>query len=90
MSKEKMITRTVKTTAVEVMCVTVSTATVSTETYTLVGTYDTIDALEAVKELHETEDFKPSAVLNMQTHENLYGMTESDFLKYSTLLPPRN
>ena len=90
MSKEKMVTRTVKTTVVKVMCVTVSTATVSTETYTLVGTYDIPDALETVKKLYETDDIKPSAVIDMRTYECLYGMTESDFLKHSTILPPRN
>lgn len=90
MSKEKMITRTVKTTDVDVMCVTVSTATVSTEMFTLVGTYDTASALEAVKKLYETNDFKPSAVLDMRTNEQLHGMSESDFLKYSSVLPPRN
>ena len=90
MSKEKMITRTVKSTNVEVMCVTVSTATVSTKVYTLAGTYDTATALEAVKKLYETDDFKPSVILGIDTYEELRGMSESDFYKYSTLLPSRN
>lgn len=90
MSKEKMITRTVKTTDVDVMCITVSTATVSTEMFTLIGAYDTATALESVKKLYETDDFKPSVILDIRAREELRGMSESDFYKYSTLLPSRN
>ena len=88
--KEKMITRTIKTSFVKVMCVRVSTASVTTDDFKLVGAYNTEDALQVIKERFETDDYKPSAVMSITTEEHLLGMTESDFVKYAQVLPPRN
>ena len=89
MSKEKMITRTIVLTEVDVMCVKVSEAQVSTHKYTLCGTYDTLSALQKIKEDYETPDFKPTAVMSMKSSELLYGMTENEFIRYGQILPPR-
>ena len=90
MAREKQITRTVETTTAKVMCLNVSTATATTETFTLGGTYkDNNDILKEVKRLFETDDLKPAAVVETEVNTILYGMPESLFIKYATILPPR-
>ena len=89
MARVRMVTRTVTMTKVTVMCVKVSTATVSTETYEFSGTYDNATALTAVKAMYETDDFKPSAVLAIESKDVLYGIPETEFIKVAKVLPLR-
>ena len=82
-----MVTRTIMVNLVKVMCVNVPTAEVVTNTYEIIGKADNI--LDAVKALAETDEFKVVSVLETETIEKLYGMTESEFVKYGRVLPPR-
>ena len=90
MARVRMVTRTVNVTEAEVMCLTVSTAEVSTVKFKLSGNItESTEALKLVKKQHETKDFKPTAVLSLNTKEVLYGMTEEQFIKLAEVLPPR-
>lgn len=90
MARQRMVTRTVNVTTCEVMGLTISQAAVSTIKVQLNGTYaDKDSALKAVKKTHETEDYKPTAIVSMTTQEILYGMTEEEFVKMARILPPR-
>ena len=91
MARERMVTRTVVVTMVEVMCVNVETAEVQVNTYELSGTYaDAETALKATKKVYETATFKCVAVQGMSEKEVLYGMKEIDFIRLAKVLPPRN
>ena len=89
MKKERMVTRTVNATKVEVMYLTISNAFVGTSTYTLTGKLDKENALQVVKEQYETDEFKPVAVVAIKTDELLYGMTEQQFIENANILPSR-
>lgn len=85
-----MITRTVSVTNCEVMCLSVSKAAVSTEHFKVTGAYDNaIDALNEVKRIYETDDFKPTAIVSMKVDEILYGLPEEKFIEIAEILPPR-
>lgn len=90
MARERMVTRTVSETTVTVMCVNVTTAKMSNEVYTLGQVSNQSDALKALKKLHETDTFKLVAVVSMDVTEQLYGMTEVEFIKLARKLPPRS
>ena len=89
MRRERMITRIVLQTTAEVMCIEVTTAEVNINTYTLGGTYTDTDLLKKLKEIYETDTYK-LVYIESNTHEEiLLGMSESQFMEYATVLPPR-
>ena len=89
MARERMVTRTVTQTTVKVMCLNVTTAEVSINTYTIGGEYTEYDLLKKCKKLFETDDFKLVHIESVSVEEILLGMTEEDFIRYATVLPPR-
>lgn len=89
MKKEKLITRTITVTECEFMCVDVETANVEIVTAELTGKISKDEALKIYKATVESETFK---VVNCQSiiyNEQLYGMTEKEFIKHAKILPPR-
>lgn len=90
MARERMVTRTVSETTVTVMCVNVTTAEMENKVYTLGQVSNQSDALKALKKLYETDTFKLVAVVSMEVTEQLYGMTEVEFIKLARKLPPRS
>ena len=90
MARERMVTRTVELTVATVMCLNTITAQVETVAYEIGGGLtDEKAILKAVKKLHETDTFKCVSVVSVSVNEILYGMPESEFIKYATVLPPR-
>ena len=89
MAREKMITRTTTQTTAEIMCLNILTAEVSIETYTIGGTHTDAELLKKLRAIYETETFKLVAIQKIETETLLLGMTEEDFIKYATVLPPR-
>lgn len=90
MARVRMVTRTINVTNAEVMCLTVSKAEVCTKTFKISGNIsDKAEALKLVKKSHETDDFKPTAIVSLSTNEVLYGMTEEQFISLAEVLPPR-
>lgn len=90
MARERMVTRTVSETTVTVMCVNVTTAEMENKVYTLGQVSNQSDALKVLKKLYETDTFKLVAVVSMDVTEQLYGMTEVEFIKLARKLPPRS
>lgn len=90
MARERMVTRTVMVTEVEVMCLNVSNAQVSINTYELSGAFtDEKTMLKVLKKEYETDTLKCVAIQEIKEKELLYGMKEIDFIKMATILPPR-
>ena len=90
MTREKMVTRTLTITSVEVMTVDITTATTGTDRFDIVGDHTFDTALKAVKELYETETTKIVTITDLVLNDYLYGMPESDFIKMAKILPARN
>lgn len=91
MARIPSVTRTIQTTDVTVMCVDVTTAEVSNKTLTLPRTFKDEDAmLKAAKKAGETATCKFVQVVAHKVNEQLYGMTEADFIKYAHPMPPRS
>lgn len=91
MAREKMVTRTVTQTTAEVMTIDVITAEVQIREYTIGGTYDTNETLlKKLQKLFQTDTFKLVNINSATVEDLLLGMTEEDFIRYATVLPPRN
>lgn len=87
MARTRMVTRTINVTICEVMSVKVTDSQVITDYLELTGkTYTKDTALKALKKQYETEDYKIVAIQNMVPREDLYGMTETEFLRVACKL----
>lgn len=91
MAREKMVTRTVTQTTAEVMTIDVTTAEVQIREYTIGGTYENNEILlKKLQKLFQTDTFKLVNINSTTVEDLLLGMTEEDFIRYATVLPPRN
>ena len=90
MANKYNVTRTIVTTNVTAMVINPETM----ETGTKVFVYDGIEKEDKVKILkylrkrNETETCSLVSIVKIETTEQLYGMTEEDFIKYSKVLNP--
>ena len=93
MRKEKMVTRTVVSTKANTLCMDMhnkENPVPVNHVFTIPGTFDDNKALlKVIKKTFETVDLIPVAILSTENDETLYGMTESDFIKYSVILDPK-
>lgn len=91
MAREKMVTRTVTQTTAEVMTIDVTTAEVQICEYTIGGAYDSNEILlKKLQKLFQTDTFKLVNINSTTVEDLLLGMTEEDFIRYASVLPPRN
>ena len=89
MARERMVTRTILQTEVDVICMDVTTVETTVKTFTLTGLQKNTDyILKHLKKQHETENFKLVAIQNVQEKEVMYGMREIDFIKVAVKLDP--
>ena len=90
MARQRMVTRTVMVTKVEVICLDVTTVETTIKTYEISGTFTSDkEVLKALKKEHETDTFKVVAIKELVENEVLYGMLETEFIKLAKQLPPR-
>ena len=89
MAREKMITRTMKVTHVDVMVVDIVTAEVRTITTDLTNFMAVKDKLLYLKKLYDSDTDRVVTYTVGDSTDVLYGMSESNFIKYGTLMPPR-
>lgn len=95
MARERMVTRTIVTTTIEVLVINIETAEVGTKYFRLgknmVNSEKTMlnNAQAMMDEQAGNTLWNCFAIKNTREEETLYGMTEQDFLKYAKVLPPR-
>ena len=89
MARKPVVTRTITTTVCQVFCVDVPSEETATIEVVLPRTYTEKKLLNAVKEAVDTDDFKAVHIVSTEIRETLYGMSEEDFIKNATILPPR-
>lgn len=90
MKKEKMITRTFTRTHFEMMTVNTTTCEVSiTEEIMDVVFKSDADLLKHCQSIYNNDENSVVKCTITSTEDVLIGLSESDFLKYGTVLPPR-
>lgn len=90
MARERMVTRTVNVSKVEVLCMDTEKAEVVVKVYDIGGGLtDENLILKAIKKQHETDTFKCVKVSSVEQYEVLYGMPESKFIELASILPNR-
>ena len=90
MARERMVTRTISNTTYKVM--TVNTETCEVQILPYITSEEFLDDEKALKQLrkkHETDTVKLVKIESVETTEQLYGMSEVEFMQYAKLLPPR-
>ena len=82
MARLPMVTRTITTTKVNVLCLDIEHAEPCNKVVTIPRTYkDEETILKKVKPILETETLKVVHVVDTETEETLYGMTEQEFVE---------
>ena len=90
MSREKMVTRTVKSIEVVALMCDVTNARVYESVFTLTDCENDAKTIEKrIRKNFTTSEHAFVAVKSVTEREALYGMTEVDFLRHAILLPPR-
>lgn len=89
MSRVAMVTRTIKEVTASIMYVNVNAGEVGYTDIILSGDLTTDEVLKLAKKQLEDETIKVVSVVSVHTEEKLYGMTEVDFIKLASVLPPR-
>lgn len=90
MAKMRMVTRTVKVTKVNVMCLDIEKGEAFNECVTVSGVFDSPEKLlKACKEALDTDTEKAVAIVEKKEIEQLYGMSEQEFINIAKILPPR-
>lgn len=90
MARVPMITRTITTTEVNVMCLDVEKGEPINKDVTISRTFkDDEKLLKEVKKIIETDTIKVVHIVDKREVETLYGMPEQEFIDHATVLPPR-
>ena len=92
MAKPKMITRTITTTVMDILCLDVESGEPCNRSFTIAGELKKEkDAIKyAAKKLADTEpNIHPVHVVNESHIDTLYGMTEADFIAHSVIMPSK-
>nr|DAQ98393.1 MAG TPA: hypothetical protein [Caudoviricetes sp.] len=89
MARKPMVTRTIATTKVNVLCLDINSAEPFNKVVALPRTYkDEKKLLKKVEEVVNTDEVKAVHVVGKEEVETLYGMTEQDFITNATILDP--
>ena len=84
MARQRMITRTITFQETEVMCLDIFTAQAHVTVFCTASPAPlTIDQLKA---RYDTDTNKLVTILNNRTTEQVYGMSEDDFMKYAHII----
>ena len=90
MARTPMVTRTMKTSIVELLCVDLNTQQSVTLKVRLPRSYKSDKEILKVAPAYVAENIKVVHVLGVEVEPKLYGITEEDFMKYAVELNPRN
>lgn len=90
MARKRMVTRTVQSTKVVVMCANTETASIENYEVTVSGVFsDDTKLMKQVEKVLTSESIKPVAINEKTIEEKLYGMEEQKFIENAEILPPR-
>lgn len=84
-----MITLSITQTIASVMAIDVTNSAVSIFEAKIGGIYADNELLKELKKIYETDTYKLVHIVSNTHEEILLGMTESQFIEYASVLPPR-
>lgn len=91
MARVRMVTRTIVATIAKALVADLENNVLITEDLKVAGRFEDADDKAFQKAIKAAYPDKIVAkVVALEYEETLYGMLENDFLKYATVLPPRN
>lgn len=91
MARKPMVTRTIKTTKANVLCLNIVEGEPFNKVVTLPRTYKDEKSLMAmVESVINTDEVKAVHVVDTRIEEAVYGMTEIDFIANAQRMPDRN
>ena len=91
MARAPMVTRTIQTTEVNVLCLDINKGEPFNQKVVLPRTYkDEKHMLKAVEKVIDSDSVKAVHIVDSTVNETLYGMSEQDFITFAKVLPPRN
>ena len=89
MARKPMVTRTITTTQVNVLCLDIVAGEPFNQQVTLPRTYkEDKKLMKAIEAVVNTENVKAVHVVAKEEVETLYGMSEQDFITNATILDP--
>ena len=90
MARIPMVTRTIESTEVNVLCVDVVAGEPFNKDVTVAGTYkDEKSLMKVVEKIVNTDEIKAVHIVHTETKKTLYGMTVDKFIELAEVLPPR-
>lgn len=90
MARTPMVTRTIASTKVNVLCLELEKAEPFNKVVILSGTFKDNKAIDkAVHNAIDDDKVKAVHVVDVEVQEHLYGMTEQEFIEHAKVLPPR-
>lgn len=84
MARKRMVTRTIRETTVTAMVCNVLEGKVEMMTLSLGGNVEEGTELKIAQKMYDTAEEKVVSIQNVKVTEYIYGMLESDFLKYAS------
>ena len=87
MARKRMVTRTITFTTVKATVYDIARDEIKTDEYKLSGEVSSDVALKIITKEHE--EVRPLKVTEVTVHEELYGMSEEEFIKLADILPAR-
>lgn len=83
MSRERFVTRTITSNIYDVICMDVVTVETIIKEFVITGDIpsDNEKAMRTLRKLNETDEFKLVAIQNVRTEEELFGISEIEFIK---------
>lgn len=90
MAKPSIVSRTITSTKVNAFCANPITRDSYNKDFIVPGTFKDKDKLlKSCQKIHQTDEEKIIFIHSAEVITELRGMSESDFIKYSEILPPR-
>ena len=90
MPRVPMVTRTIKTTKANVLCVSIVENKTFEQEVALPRTYkDEKSLMKKVKAVLENDNIKPVRVISTEEVVTLYGISEQEFIQLAKIMPPR-
>ena len=86
MARKRMVTRSINEVKVTAMCCDITTASIVSRVFTLGGNVAEGDELKTAQKLYDTETLKVVSLTCIERREVIYGMLETEFLKYAKVM----
>lgn len=91
MPRRPQVTRTIKVTKANILCLDTETCETFPKEITLPGRYrDNKSMLKQAENQLASDKIKVVHIIDTAIVPTLYGMTEADFIQHAKILPPRN